>query len=198
MNSNRYLPIEADEDLQASDIQQERKSVKLFDTNVWKDPADQSGVVLTGYINQLYKEGYEPDQIATMVNLPVRTVKRKLNTIVNSFLGEPTKEAKELRRIEVDDILLNQIEEVKSSLASYNKEVADSGSSPDLKVLGKYTSLLSKLLEVRMKLWGLDDSRQDSNRGPVNTGIMGRVVSRIDDTTKSKIADFVIGVSEAK
>jgi hypothetical protein len=192
MKNNRYLPIEADEDLPTGEINGERKSIKLFDTNVWKEsPELQNGVVLTSYIEQLYNEGHTPDQIAAMVNLPIKTIKKKLNTIVNSFLGTPTSESKDLRRIEVDDQIMRQIEDLKEVMEELRLE----GKATDIQKITKYSAQISKLLEIRMKLWGLDDEKPAS-RESKQTGIVGRVISRIDDKTKSKIADFMIGLTE--
>lgn len=191
--NNRYLTISADDDLPASEIKKERQPIKLFDTNVWKDsPELQNGVVLTSYIEQLYNEGYTPEQIAEIVNISVKAVKKKLNVIVNSFLGSPSVESRDLRRIEVDDQILIQIEGLKTAMEDYKKKMQEEETPPDIKVLSNYSKQISKLLEVRMKLWGLDAEKTTAD--PKMTMVGGRTISRVDPDTKSKIADFVIGI----
>jgi len=195
MDKNRNLPIEAEDDILPEDIKPDiKRSIKLFETNVWKEaPELQNGVVLTSYIEQLHNEGYEPDQIASIVHLPVKTIKRKLNSIVNSFLGTPTVESKDLRRLEVDEYILKQINEIETEMTSYLEILKGQGVPPAMKDMTKYHQQLNKLLETRMKLWHLED--KTSEGGPSRrTGVIGTVTSRIDSNTKAKIADFIIGI----
>lgn len=207
MNDNRYLPAEVeDEDIleeevvegQVLPVAPVKQPVQVFEMSVWKEGAEQDGVVLSSYVEQLFKDGLSPEEIAKQTGLTPSTVRRKLNQIANSFLGKPDADAKGLRRLEVDEYLTRQLSKIDAAMNLYVCKCTEAQTLPDPQVLTKYQAQLTKLLEVRMKLWGLEGGDSDAKakgkpQGAANI-VGGRIESSIDKITGNKIADFIIGI----
>lgn len=196
---NSTLPVVFTDDDLGTDIIEEpnfKKAMQVFETDTFKDTPDlQSGSIATGYVDQLNSEGYTPDQIATKTNLPVQTVKNSLNRILNSDLGKVDSDTKNLRRIEMDDYVLKQLKRLEDAIDKYLTKCEENDIEPDMQVLTKFQAQVTKLIDVRSKLWGLNEDSKNTKGTTDNPSLIGgRIRSTVDKETSTKIADFIIGV----
>ena len=174
-----------------------KKPIEIFEMSVFKEqPELQEGVVATGFIEQLYREGLTPEQIAKRTDLSVTTIKRKLNRIVNSELGKVEVNSKNLRRIEVDDYILKQFHRLESAIEAYVNKCEERNLEPAVEVLTKFQAQITKLIDVRTKLWGLDsDKGEDTKASEGGRSLIGgRVRTSVDKETSEKVADFIVGM----
>lgn len=159
----------------ASPFKSEAPSVNIFDMSVWKEPSSDNNAVLLGYIHDLHSKGKSPEDIAHLSGLPLTVVRRKLNMVVNSHLGRVDMNARNGKRLEVDELLTERLALLNRQLLKCYEVQQDKKGNVieiNLDTVNNLNKQINDLLKIRMRLWHLEvqdyEPSKPSSKGTVS------------------------------
>lgn len=183
----------------------EQHSVQIFDMSVWKEPASEDSAVLLGYIQNLHSNGKSAKEIAHLTGLPLTTIRRKLNMVVNSHLGRVDINTRSGKRLEVDALLTERLSLLNNHLLNcYEVAYDEEGNIIDIDFnkVAKINAQINDLLKIRMKLWHLESpehtvssGNKSSNQAPIVQN--NNYVGLSNDASKA-LGDIISGIDTGK
>lgn len=122
-----------------------------FDVDIYKEEKKDKSlpqVVRLGKVKLMLDKGHSVAEIAEKLGISKTTVYKDVQFLKNIEIGGIDEETKNLRRIEIDEEILNQIK--------IGKEIIELHMYKKPHVVGDIMKVICNLLELRMKLWKMD------------------------------------------